>query len=514
MGKEPMSDNKGTEVVLQTKDLVKTFPGVVANDRVNLEIKRGEIHCLLGENGAGKSTLAECLYGAYRPESGQIFLRGEHVVLSSPRDAIQLGIGMVHQHFELIPPMTVIENIVVGTHCKGIAVKFSKATAKVEGICRQYGVEMDLGARVADLPVGTQQWVEIIKALFVDISFLILDEPTAVLTPQETERLFGLLRQMTKNGLSIVLITHKLNEVMQISDRVSVMRKGKLIETVDTAETNEKELAKLMVGRDVVFRIQKNRIEPGQPVLQLENVCVRSESTGKWLTDVNLTVRSKEIVGIAGVAGNGQRELFDVLVGVQKVASGHIYLNGHEVTNISTKRRMQQGIASIPEDRLREGLLMESSIADNLILGYHWEDKYTAGMFMDAGRICSYANEAIKNYDIKASSHKHKVRLLSGGNLQKVILAREISQKPVFLLASQPTRGLDVGAIEYVQRCLIELKEAGAGIILISEELEEIFALSDYIAVLYRGSVLDVVDVKEATIERIGLLMGGVSVVS
>jgi len=496
--------------VLRVENLVKTFPGVLANDDVCFEVKKGEIHCLLGENGAGKSTLAGCLYGVHTPDSGEIWFNGGQVILLSPRQAIDLGIGMVHQHFELIPPMSVLENIIVGASLKGFVLRLGKATEKIETICKNYGVELDLGSTVCQLPVGKQQWVEIIKTLYVDTVFLILDEPTAVLTPQEVTKLFDLLKKMTQGGLSIVLITHKLNEVMEISDRVSVMRKGKLIETVETAQTSERELARMMVGREVVFRIQKESIEPDAPVLEMSKVYALNDRCGTALNGLDLTVRRKQIIGLAGVAGNGQKELFDVIVGARKISSGKIALNGKDITRASPKTRMKLGIASIPEDRIKEGLLMESPISANLILGSQWDRRFNSGPFLDSRRIGKFACQAIQQFEIKATGPNLKTRMLSGGNLQKVILARETSSEAAFLLANQPTRGLDIGAIEYVQRRLIDLKEAGAGILLISEELEEIFCLSDYIAVIFRGRIVDVLKVEEATVEKVGLLMGGV----
>jgi general nucleoside transport system ATP-binding protein len=497
-------------VVLRVKNLVKAFPGVLANDNVSLEVKRGEIHCLLGENGAGKSTLAGCLYGVHKPDSGSIWFKGNTVALSSPRDAIDLGIGMVHQHFELIPPMNVLENIVVGSSLKGFFLNFGKAIIKIQTICANYDVKLDLDSTVSQLPVGKQQWVEITKALYVDSTLLILDEPTAVLTPQEVTKLFNLLKRMTKEGLSIILITHKLNEVMEISDRISVMRKGKLIETVNTAQTTEKELARMMVGRDVIFRVKKEKIDPGEPVLELSDVCAFNDKGEMALNGANLTIRRREIIGLAGVAGNGQKELFDVIAGVRKILSGRMTLDGKDISKTSTRSKMKMGIACIPEDRIKEGLLMESPISKSMILGSQGDRQFNWGPLLDSGAIRKFACAAIQKFEIKTPGPNQKTKSLSGGNLQKVILARETSHSPNFLVTHQPTRGLDVGAIEYVQHRLIELKEAGAGILLISEELEEIYSLSDYIAVIFRGRILDVLKVEDATIEKVGLLMGGI----
>jgi len=498
------------EIILRVENLTKIFPGVVANDNVSLEIRKGEIHCLLGENGAGKSTIAECLYGTYRPDGGRIIYKGKEVHLSSPRDAINLGIGMVHQHFEMIPPMTVMENIVVGTESKGMGLKLGPATEKVARICENYGIVLNLNTVVSQLPVGQQQWVEILKALYVGVEFLILDEPTAVLTPQEIDKFFMILEKMTKDGLSIILITHKLNEVMEISDRVTVMRKGKKIGTVNTSDTDKADLARRMVGREVVFRVTREELAPGEVVLELKDLHALKKTGVKGLNGVSLTVRRHQIIGLAGVSGNGQREIFDVAVGVRKALKGEVFLEGENITNLSPRVIMNKGMASIPQDRIVEGLCMDFSIYENIILGNQRDAPFSAGFFLNAGRILTFTHNKIKEYDIMCANPAQTARCLSGGNLQKLILAREMSQSPKCLIAGQPTRGLDVGAIEYVHQRLLEMRAAGAGILLISEELDEIFGLSDYIAVIYKGEIMGIFKNGDVTVEEVGLLMAGI----
>jgi general nucleoside transport system ATP-binding protein len=505
-----MDQEKTEEIILRVENLSKSFPGVLANDKISLDIRRGEIHCLLGENGAGKSTLAECLYGTYHPDSGKIIFKGEEVRLSSHQDAIKLGIGMVHQHFQLVPPMTVMENIVAGTKHKGIGINIQSATKKVEEICRNYGIELPLNTIISRLPVGQQQWVEILKALYVGAEFLLLDEPTAVLTPQEIERFFSILTRMTRDGLSLILITHKLNEVMDISDRVTVLRKGKLIDTVDTADVTKESLARMMVGREVVFLITNEKIPPGETILEIKDLRVVKDDDRETLRNISLRIRRKEIIGLAGVSGNGQKDLFDVIVGIQKIASGKIMLDGEDVGNSPPWAMMEKGIASIPQDRIGEGLLMEAPIYENLILGNQRSSRFRSGMFFNSKKIKAFSNEKLREFDVAAGSPIQRAETLSGGNLQKVIVAREFSQNPKFLLASQPTRGLDVGAIEYVHQCLLELRNAGAGILLISEELGEIFNLADYIAVIYKGEIMGFFPTEEATVEEVGLLMAGI----
>lgn len=499
------------EVLLSVKNQTKRFPHVLANDNISFDVYAGEIHCLLGENGAGKSTLAECLYGAYQPDSGEITFKGHPVQLTSPKHAIELGIGMVHQHFVLVPPMTVLENIVMGTQKRGFLIDMSGARQTLQTLCATYDLDLNLNARVSTLSVSQQQWVEILKALYLGVELLILDEPTAVLTPQEIDKLFNILRRMRESGISVILITHKLSEVMGVSDRITILRKGKHIATVNTAEVGQKELAVMMVGREVNFRAQKDgSCCTDRPVLELKQVSLETRGQGESLTDINLCLCGNEVLGIAGVGGNGQRALFDVIVGVKKPTHGEIMLNGEDISRYTPRQKMAAGLASIPEDRIAQGLLMDFSIAENLILGRQWDTPFRAGLFLSSSEMEKFAQQSIEDYDIATDSPDQVVHVLSGGNLQKVILARELAANPKCVMASQPTRGLDVGAIEYVHRRLLDLRQAGAGILLLSEDLDEIFNLSDRIAVMYKGQVMGVFDAAEVTREEIGLLMAGI----
>lgn len=497
------------EVILQCENHCKSFPGTCANDNISLSARKGEIHCLLGENGAGKSTLAECLYGALKPDSGKILFRGQSVKFSSPRDAIALGIGMIHQNFDLVPVMTVLENIVVGTDMPGFILKLDRAKEKINSLCEKYSIDLPLDAKVSSLAMGQQQWVEILKTLYVGVDFLILDEPTSVLMPQEIKKLFAILQKMRAEGFSIILITHKLNEVMEISDRVSVLRKGKLTNTVNTLQTSKEALARMMVGRDIVFKIDRNKMDPGEIVLNIHNLSTSKKKGKKELQDINLQIRRKEILGLAGVSGNGQRLLFDVIVGVLKSFDGVIELDNEDVTHFSPDVLKNKGIASIPEDRLNDGLLMGLSVRENLILGEQRKPCFISGLFQNYKKIDAFAQQKIAEFDIAVNSSVQKTRNLSGGNLQKLILARELAHQPKFIIAHQPTRGLDVGAIEYVHRCILNLRERGAGILLISEELDEIFNLADRIAVIYKGRIMGVFNTSEVTLEQVGFLMAG-----
>jgi simple sugar transport system ATP-binding protein len=495
--------------VIAAEGLTKRFLQVVACDEINFEARKGEIHCLLGENGAGKTTFAECLYGFYRPECGSILVRGEHASITSPIDAIRLGIGMVHQHFVLATPLTVIENIVVGTESPGVLLDYSRAEAKVKSLCVAFGIELDLHAKIWQLSVGEQQWVEILKALFVGIEVLILDEPTAVLTPQEADKLFAILQKMKEGGLSVVLITHKLSEVMRVSDRVTVLRKGRRVATHYTTEMSEEKLAELMVGREVLFRQKRQAISPGPAILEVRDLRAQGDRGNEALQGISFTLRQNEILGIAGVAGNGQKELFEVLVGVRKPKAGKILLAGEDITGSSPSAIIDKGICHIPEDRISQGLIPEFSIAENLILGYQRKSPFKKGVFLDSKRIGQFATNCVSSFEIVTPSTENKTEHLSGGNLQKVILARELSQCHTVLLANQPTRGLDVGVIEYVHKLLLEKRGQGTGILLASEDLDEILSLSDRIAVMYRGRIVDILDAKEASIKRIGFLMAG-----
>jgi general nucleoside transport system ATP-binding protein len=496
------------EALLKVENLTKRFDWVVANNAISFDIKRGEIHCLLGENGAGKSTLAECIYGYYQPDQGNIYFDGKKIDYRSPADAIKSGIGMVHQHFILVPPASVIENVVVGTAGAPYLLDFKGTEKKLKKLCQNYDVELDPHAKIWDLSVGQQQWVEILKALYLDAKLLILDEPTAVLTPQESEKLFKILRKMTAEGISIILITHKLNEVMQ-SDRVTVLRKGKLIETVITKDFSKNELTNLMVGREVIFDIKKNEIPIGTPMLEIESLCLRNEWNPHVLDNISFTVHQNEIIGIAGVAGNGQKELFEVLVGAISPESGKVFLDGEDITNLNPADIIKRGVGHIPQDRYLEGLIDEFSIADNLILGSQHDICFKKGPFLDRKKIDAYAKKCAADYEILAPSTNTVVSHLSGGNAQKVILARELWQSSKVLLANRPTRGLDVGVIEYVHQQLLKKRSEGYAIVLISEELEDLFNLADRIIVMYKGKIMGNFKTEDAKIEEIGLLMAG-----
>jgi len=496
--------------VMQVKNLTKRFGPLIANDNISLELHPGEIHCLLGENGAGKSTLASCLYGSYKPDSGGVFIGDDEVDLNSPRDAIKFGVGLVHQHFVLVPALTVIENVIVGTISSGIKYDVKKAKREIQSVCEAYEIDIDLNAKVWQLSVGEQQWVEILKVLYVGVKLLILDEPTASLTLPETVKLFSILKKMKAENLSIVLITHKLREVMEIADKVTVLRKGKLIATVPRSKVTEKDLAEMMVGREVVLQISKDTIEPGGELLQIRNLRVENDKGKEAIKNISLILREKEILGIAGVSGNGQRELFEAIIGVRKSIAGQILVNDTDITRHSPREIMKHGIAHIPEDRIHEGLLTDFSVKENLILGYQRKPDFCKGLFMDAERIAGYAQECVKSFGIDTPSIEHPARFLSGGNLQRIILAREFSAKPRCIIANQPTRGLDVAACEYVYHLLLEERRCGAGILLFSEDLQELLGLADRIGVIYEGQILDLFAADEVELEQVGLLMGGV----
>jgi simple sugar transport system ATP-binding protein len=507
-------DMENNEPLLRTVKLTKRFGSVTANKEVSIEVNPGEIHCFLGENGAGKTTLSECLYGFYSPESGEIYFNGKKVNIQSPSDAIRLGIGMVHQHFILVRPLTVVENIIVGTETAHMILNLSEATRRIEKLCSAYDLCLDLSAKIWQLSVAEQQWVEILKALFGGVKLLILDEPTAVLTPQEANKLFVILRQMKEEGLSILFITHKLNEVMEVSDRVTVLRKGEKVATVNTADVTREDLARMMVGREVVFRLDKPMVSIGEPVLEVRNLNAHNDRRQEALHNLSLNVRAGEIVGVAGVTGNGQKELFESIVGVRQTDSGEILLSGKDITHLSVAEIASMGLssmgmASIPEDRLKEGVVPDFSISENLILGLH---KYRFfkfnGCLLDTKAVDRFSEKCIQDFDIVTPSSKQPIRNLSGGNIQKVVLARELSGDPICLIADMPTRGLDVGAIEYVHNRLLKQCGKGTGILLFSDDLDEIMNLADRILVIFKGSIM--ADLPPTTSrEEIGLLMAG-----
>jgi general nucleoside transport system ATP-binding protein len=497
--------------ILRVEKITKCFPSVTALDDVSMDVRRGEIHCLLGENGAGKSTLSETIYGTYLPDSGRIYFRGAPVEIQSPRDAINMGISIVHQHFVLVPPLTVLENVILGTQKSGLHMDINYARKRLSKLCDNYGVNLNLDARVWHLSVGEQQWVEILKSLYIGVDLLILDEPTAVLTPQQSDRLFNVIKQMRDEGLAIIFITHKLKEVKAVSDRVTVLRKGRKIATVKTQDVSAQELANMMVGRDVVFTIEREEIEPGNKIFEANDLHAINLHGKEGLSGISFSVHKCEILGLAGVSGNGQKLLFDVLVGQAKLENGSLFLDGKDITRASTISRMRSGLSSIPEDRIEQGLIMDFTVEENLVLGFHLSEPFAKNKtLVNPKAIRKFANDSIKEFDIATPSPRQISKKLSGGNLQKLILAREFSQETKFLIASQPTRGLDVGSTEYVRRKILEQKRKGAGVLLISEDLDEVLNLSDRIAVIFKGELMDIIDAKNANIEQLGLLMAGV----
>jgi general nucleoside transport system ATP-binding protein len=498
------------ELVLEMRGIRKEFPGIVANDDVSFDLQRGEVHALLGENGAGKSTLMNILYGLYKADAGEIRLHGKPVTFTSAKDAIESGIGMVHQHFMLIPVMTVAENIVLGNEPVRDAVVLDEggAEARVRGLSQQFGLAVDPTALVSQITVGQQQRVEIIKALYRGADVLILDEPTSVLTPQEASELFGIIRSLQADGKSIIFISHKLNEVLEIADRITVLRRGKTIETVPREGATQESLARAMVGREVLLRVEKPPGEPGDVLLELEDLHVLDDRGIEKVSGVSLTVRAGEIVGIAGVDGNGQTELIDAIAGLRRADSGTIRVAGKEWRHASPRDMLDAGVGHIPEDRQRRGLVLEFTIAENIALRDYAEPPDAKWGMLFPKRLIERARTLIKMFDVRGGGPLTRAGGLSGGNQQKVVAAREIARDPKVLIAAQPTRGLDVGAIEYLHRRLVEERDEGRAILLISLELDEILSLSDRILVLYEGSIVGehAGDVSE---EQIGLEMLG-----
>ncbi len=485
------------ETLLEMRGIVKRFGELTANDHIDFEVRRGEIHGLLGENGAGKTTLMNILYGLYQPDEGEIIFDGRRVKFRSPKDAINAGIGMVHQHFMLVPRMTVLQNIALGCKTpKDPLFDEEWVRERIEELCGLYGLKVDPDEVVANLSVGEEQRVEIVKALFRDAKLLILDEPTAVLTPQEVRSLFAALREMTERGMTIIFITHKLNEALSVTDRITVLRKGRKVGTVETAKTNERELARMMVGREVVMKVAKPKIKFGREVLRVEDLWVEDDRGLMAVKGVSFSVREGEIFGIAGVSGNGQRELEEAIAGLRKPKRGKILVNGNNAE-----------IAYIPEDRIGVGLAAELSVVENLALRNFREfgGKFT----LDFGSMESYARKLVEEFGIKVPSLHAPASTLSGGNIQRLILARELARQPRLIIASQPTRGLDIAATEYVRRRLIDAATNGSAVLLISEDLDEILQLSDRIAVMYGGEIRGVLPRERADVETIGYLMAG-----
>jgi general nucleoside transport system ATP-binding protein len=498
-------------VKLELRGITKRFPGVVANEGVDLVVQSGEIHALLGENGAGKTTLMNVLYGLYRPDEGEILIDDVPVTFDDPGDAIAAGIGMVHQHFMLVPVFTVTENVMLGVESVRGPIQMldrSAARRRILAISERHGLRVDPDALVEDLPVGVRQRVEIIKTLYRRSDVLILDEPSAVLTPQETEELFAVMRSLVAEGTSIIFITHKLNEVLEVADRISVLRRGKVVGTTTPAETDKEQLAAMMVGRAVELTVTKGPAKPAHAVLEIRGLVVRDERGHPAVDNLGLEVRAGEIVAIAGVQGNGQTELAEAITGLRPVDSGEILLEGEPIP--TTPRGVYAaGVAHIPEDRIEEGLVPGFNVAENLVLTGYWREPYSTGLSLARERIADDASTRISEYDIRTPSAFNDIGNLSGGNQQKVIVAREFSRPVKLLVAVQPTRGLDVGSIEYIHTRIVEQRDEGVAVLIVSTELDEVVALGDRIAVMYQGRIVAVLDPAEATFERLGLLMGG-----
>jgi ABC-type uncharacterized transport system ATPase subunit len=503
-----MADNN---IVLEAKGITKHFPGVLANDQVDFDLHKGEIHALLGENGAGKTTLMNILYGLYLPDSGQILVEGKAAEVKSPKDSIMLGIGMVHQHFMLIPVFTVAENIMLGdeTVRYGMVLDQKAVAKRVRDLSQQYGLEIDPEALVGELPVGVQQRVEIVKALYRNAKILILDEPTAVLTPQEADELFVIMRGLTQRGVSIIFITHKLKEVLAVADRISVMRDGKVVGTAKPKETNEAKLASMMVGREVILTVDKGPANPGDEILKVDGLKVRDIRDLEVVRDVSFHVRAGEVLGIAGVQGNGQTELVEALTGLRPMVGGRMSFSGKDMTGKSPRLITETGVAHIPEDRQRHGLVLAYTVADNMVLNTYYQPPFGVHTMLQPAAIDTTARQLIQDYDVRTPSPYVPVGKLSGGNQQKVIVARELSHPVKLVIANQPTRGLDVGSIEYIHKQIIIMRDRGVAVLLVSAELDEIMALSDRIAVMYRGQIVATVDAAKVTREQLGLWMAG-----
>ena len=496
--------------ILALEGITKEFPGVLANDHIDFDLMPGEVHALLGENGAGKSTLMNILYGLYTPDEGRILLRGNPIELGSTKAAIEHGIGMVHQHFMLIPVMTVAENIVLASEPRqaGVLLDYSAADRRVEELSTRYGLAVDPDARIDRISVGQQQRVEILKALYRGAEILVLDEPTAVLTPQEAQELFEIIRSLKEQGKSIIFISHKLNEVLEIADRITTLRRGKLVDTVPASGATEEELARMMVGREVLLRVDKPASKPGKPLLEVEKLVVYDDRGLEAVRDVSFIVRGGEIVGLAGVDANGQAELIDALTGLRHASSGRVVLDGAEITHSSAREVLDSGMGHIPEDRHRRGLVLPFSLTENLALHAYRNRPESQFGFLQLGKMLDRAKRLLAEFDVRGGSPDTPAGALSGGNQQKVVLAREIDSEPKVLIAAQPTRGLDVGAIEFVHRRLVEQRDAGRAVFLVSLELEEILSLSDRILVIYEGRIVQEFP-PTATEEELGFAMTG-----
>ena len=498
--------------VVEMLNIRKEFPGIVANDNITLQLKKGEIHALLGENGAGKSTLMGMLFGMYLPDKGTIKVKGKEVKISNPNIANDLGIGMVHQHFKLVENFTVTENIILGSEPKKfLTVDIKKAANRIAELSKTYGLNVDPYAKIEDISVGMQQRVEILKMLYRNAEVLIFDEPTAVLTPQEIQDLIQIMKSLIKEGKSIILITHKLKEIKAAADRCTVIRRGKYIGTVDVKSTTEAEMAKMMVGRQVSFKVEKQEAKPKEEVLKVENLSVKNNKKVLGLKNFSLSVRKGEIVGIAGVEGNGQTELVEAITGMRPVEEGKIVFNGKDITNSSIRERIDLGIAHIPEDRHKRGLILDYTVENNMVLKAYKNEPFSKNGLINMEKITEYSDEIIENFDVRSGEGgKSIARSLSGGNQQKAIIGREVASDPDLLIAVQPTRGLDVGSIEYIHKRLVEQRDNGKAVLLVSLELDEILNVSDRIAVVNNGELVGIVKADETNENEVGLLMAGI----
>ena len=505
-------ENNGSEFIIEMRNITKEFPGIKANDNITLQLKRGEIHALLGENGAGKSTLMSVLFGLYQPDEGEILKNGEVVKINNPNDATALGIGMVHQHFKLVECFTVLDNIILGAEDTRFGfIKKADAREKVSQLSEKYGLHVDVDEKIEDITVGMQQRTEILKMLYRDNEILIFDEPTAVLTPQEIDELMQIMRNLAKEGKSILFITHKLNEIMAVADRCTVLRKGNYVGTVDIKDTTKENLSQMMVGRPAEFVVEKAPAQPKEEVLKVEGLSVRSKVHKKLaVNNVSFSVRSGEIVCIAGIDGNGQSELVYGLTGLEPVAAGKVTLNGEDVTKSSIRFRNTHGISHIPEDRHKHGLVLDYTLEQNMVLQRYFEPEFQKHGFIKFNNVREYSDKLIEQYDVRSGQGSVTVvRSMSGGNQQKAVVAREMDREHSLLIAVQPTRGLDVGAIEYIHNQLVAKRDEGSAVLLVSFELDEVMNLADRILVMYEGEIVGQLDPKTTTVQELGLYMAG-----
>ncbi|MBD8068239.1 ABC transporter ATP-binding protein [Bacillus sp. PS06] len=501
------------EYVVEMLNIRKEFPGIVANDNISLSLRKGEIHALLGENGAGKSTLMGILFGMYQPERGVVKVNGQEVRISNPNVANRLGIGMVHQHFKLVDNFTVTENIILGSEPrKGLVLDIDKAAMRIEELSKHYGLNVDPHAKIEDISVGMQQRVEIIKMLYREAEVLILDEPTAVLTPNEIDELMKIMKNLINEGKSIIIITHKLKEIKAVADRCTVIRRGKSIGTVDVKDASEASLAEMMVGRNVSFKVDKQESKPGDVVLEIDSISVKNNRKLLGLKEFSLQVKAGEIVGIAGVEGNGQSELVEAITGLRKIESGKVFINGEDISNLPIRERIEKGIGHIPEDRQKRGLVLDYSLQSNMVLEIYNKPPFSKYGLLNQSAIRQYTNKILENFDVRSGEGAVSIaRTLSGGNQQKAIIGRELELNPNLLIAVQPTRGLDVGSIEYIHKRLIEHRDNGKAVLLVSLELDEVLQLSDRIAIVNNGELVGTVLASETDENEVGLMMAGVS---